>query len=67
MKYRLKTAHISKEGHVIAAGTIVGDGEPFPAPDPPTPDMEPIDNKAKSRFAEEFEWDVMNSRFARRR
>src|SRR5262245_1168552 len=57
-QYRLLTDHVTSEGFVLEAGTVVGDDTPYPwkyangQPMPPTPQMEGVDDAGKQAVDE---------------
>src|SRR5262245_31388276 len=59
MQYRLLTDHVTPEGAILAAGTVVGDDQPCTwrytannEPMPPTPQMEGVDDAGKKAIDE---------------
>lgn len=51
-KYRLLAEHVTKDGVILAAGTLVGDDTAVPWPGEPSNLMEPLDDDATKKVNE---------------
>lgn len=56
MKYRLRSQHFI-HGALLEAGTVIGDGTPYPFADKPSTEMEGLD-RASKEAVKHVHWDA---------